>query len=79
VSALALAIDTVVQAEDTKNVLVKFAREVSGELHFKLCDIGSGSCVDLEFRHVGALLHPWTGNLTLPVRNLSPHRSIVDP
>jgi hypothetical protein len=27
-------------------------------LDFKLCDIGSRGCVDLEFRHVGALLHP---------------------
>jgi hypothetical protein len=27
-------------------------------LDFKLCDIGSRGCVDLEIRHVGALLHP---------------------
>jgi hypothetical protein len=58
VSALALAIDAVVQAKDAKDVLFEFARKVPGELDFKLCDIGSRGCVDLEIRHVGALLHP---------------------
>ena len=78
-SALALAVDAVVQAEDTKDVLFKLASEIAGELNFKLCDIGGRCRVDLEFRHVGALLQRWIGNLTLLVGNLSPHTSIVDP
>lgn len=41
VSALALAVNAVVEAEDTKDVLFQLTSEVPGELHFKLCDICS--------------------------------------
>jgi hypothetical protein len=70
-AALALAIDAVVQAEDTKDVFVKLAGKIPGELHLKFGDVSGRRSINFEIRHVGAFLCSWVRNLTRSVRNLA--------
>jgi hypothetical protein len=51
VAALALAVDAVVQAEDSEDVVVELPREVARQLLLELGDVGGCPGVDGEVGH----------------------------
>jgi hypothetical protein len=51
VTALALAVDAVVEAEDAEGLLLHLAAEVTGEHDLELLDVGCGRGVDLTLEH----------------------------
>ena len=52
-AALALAVDAVVQPEDTEHVVVELAGQVAAELRLELRDVGQLSRIDLTLQHGG--------------------------
>ena len=62
-AALALAVDAVVQAEDTEHVLIEVAGDVALELQLELVDVPCLFGIDLDDRHVhSSEIRPdWSG------------------
>ena len=77
-SALALAVDAIVETEHAENVVVELPRQITGELHLEFGDVGGGLGIYFELGH-GGLLSQGTGNLTRQVRNLPAQKANVDP